>query len=111
MIIEAVETRTASEPAVFFLLDEILKGTNSRDRHAGAKALIWQLLRSGGAGIIATHDIELGQLEAEAQGAIENWCMEVEIVDGRLQFDYRLRRGVTESFNATVLMQQMGIRV
>ena len=111
MIIEAVETRTASEPAVFFLLDEILKGTNSRDRHAGAKALIWQLLRSGGAGIIATHDIELGQLEAEAQGAIENWCMEVEIVDGRLQFDYCLRRGVTESFNATVLMQQMGIRV
>ena len=111
-IIEAVEdpSKTAGRP-VFFLLDEILKGTNSRDRHTGSKALIRQLIASKGAGIIATHDLELGELEAEANNQIENWAIEVDIKDGQLFFDYKLKRGVSQSFNATLLMQQMGIKV
>lgn len=111
-IIEAVEDPTITDGRpVFFLLDEILKGTNSRDRHTGAKALIRQLIASRGAGIIATHDLELGVLEAEADGHIENWAIEVTIQDGQLFFDYLLKRGVSKSFNATLLMRQMGIRV
>ncbi len=106
-IIEAVE---AGEP-IFFLLDEILKGTNSRDRHTGSKALIRQLIRFRGAGLIATHDLELGALETEAGGAIENLCLEVAIREGELYFDYRLKQGVSQSFNATLLMQKMGIRI
>ena len=106
-IIEAVE----NGENIFFLLDEILKGTNSKDRHTGAKALIRQLIKSKGSGIIATHDLELGQLEATANGAIENLRMEVEIKDGQLDFDYKLKKGVSESFNATLLMQNMGIRI
>ena len=106
-IIEAVEK---GENA-FFLLDEILKGTNSRDRHAGSKALITQLIKSRGSGIIATHDLELGDLEHKANGAIENLCIEVEIKEGKLYFDYKLKKGVSKSFNATLLMQRMGIRV
>lgn len=111
-IIEAVEdpAKTDGRP-VYFLLDEILKGTNSRDRHTGSKALIRQLIASKGAGIIATHDLELGALEAEANGQIENWAIEVDIKDGQLFFDYKLKRGVSQSFNATLLMQQMGIKV
>ena len=111
-IIEAVEdpAKTNDIP-VFFLLDEILKGTNSRDRHTGAKALIRQLIASRGAGLIATHDLELGALEAEAEGRIENWAIEVDIKDGKLFFDYKLKRGVSQSFNATLLMQQMGIKI
>lgn len=111
-IIEAVEdpSKTNGRP-VFFLLDEILKGTNSRDRHTGAKALIRQLIASRGAGLIATHDLELGALEAEANGQIENWAIEVDIKDGQLFFDYKLKKGVSQSFNATLLMQQMGIKV
>ena len=111
-IIEAVEdpAKTDGIP-VFFLLDEILKGTNSRDRHTGAKALIRQLIASRGAGLIATHDLELGALEAEADGRIENWAIEVDIRDGQLFFDYKLKRGVSQSFNATLLMQQMGIKI
>lgn len=106
-IIEAVE----KGENVFFLLDEILKGTNSRDRHSGSKALISQLIKSRGSGIIATHDLELGILENQAEGAIENLCIEVEIKDGELYFDYKLKKGVSKSFNATLLMQRMGIRV
>jgi hypothetical protein len=105
LIIEAVKK---GEP-VFFLLDETLKGTNSRDRHRGGKALLKQLIRYGGAGILATHDLELSSLEATSEGAVENWCMEVEIDGKELHFPYRLERGVTESFNASILMERMGI--
>ncbi|MDF1863542.1 MAG: hypothetical protein P1U70_01840 [Saprospiraceae bacterium] len=106
-IIEAVE----SEGNIFFLLDEILKGTNSNDRHTGSKALIRQLIKSKGSGIIATHDLELGNLEVQSEGAIENLRMEVEIKDDKLFFDYKLKKGVSESFNATLLMKNMGIRI
>lgn len=111
-IIDAVEdpSKTDGRP-VFFLLDEILKGTNSRDRHTGAKALIRQLIRSRGAGLIATHDLELGALEAEADGRVENWAIEVAIREGELYFDYKLKPGVSQSFNATILMQRMGIKI
>lgn len=114
VIIEAVEAAAqgiAQERPIFFLLDEILKGTNSVDRHTGAKALIHQLIEYKGGGLIATHDLELGALEAKAEGAIENLRIEVEIQDGELHFDYKLKKGVSQSFNATLLMQQMGIRI
>jgi hypothetical protein len=114
VIIEAVDA--ANQPKedqlpVFFLLDEILKGTNSVDRHTGSAALIRQLIRQRGGGLIATHDLELGRLEAEAGGAIENLRIEVAIRDGQLDFDYKLKKGVSESFNATLLMKRMGIRI
>lgn len=109
-IIEAVEEPN-TDPHPFFLLDEILKGTNSVDRHTGSKALIQQLIYSKGAGLIATHDLELGQLEANADGSIENLCIEVEIKNGELFFDYKLKKGVSQSFNATLLMKNMGINI
>ena len=92
----------------FFLLDEILKGTNSVDRHTGSRALIIQLLKLDGAGIIATHDLDLAILEEETKGKMENWCFDVEIKDGELEFDYKIKRGVCSSFNATHLMREMG---
>ena len=107
VIIEAVE----EQPNIFFLLDEILKGTNSNDRHTGSKALIQQFIDSKGSGLIATHDLELGGLEASSEGAIENLCMEVEVDNGKLIFDYKIKKGVSQSFNATQLMKQMGIKI
>ncbi len=114
IIIEAVDSGKESHVdhrQPFFLLDEILKGTNSKDRHTGSKALIHQLIKSNGSGIIATHDLELGQLEAQYGGAIENLCMEVEVNHDELVFDYKLKKGVSQSFNATHLMRNMGIRI
>jgi len=107
VIIEAVE----QENNIYFLLDEILKGTNSKDRHTGSRALIEQMIKSKGAGIIATHDLELGNMEADANGAIENLCMEVAVENGKLRFDYTLEKGVSKSFNATILMKEMGINI
>jgi hypothetical protein len=111
VIIEAVKNAEHQKLPVFFLLDEILKGTNSVDRHTGSAALIRQLIRLEGGGIIATHDLELGRMEAESNGRVENLCMEVEIQDGQLFFDYKIKPGVSQSFNATLLMRQMGIEV
>lgn len=108
-IIEAV---SSPDQQVFFLLDEILKGTNSRDRHTGSRALIRQLIRERGAGIIATHDLELGALEAEPGSRVENFAMEVQVSpSGDLVFDYKLHPGVCQSFNATALMARMGIDI
>lgn len=107
LILEAVE----KQDNILFLLDEILKGTNSRDQHRGAKALVKQLLRYEGVGLIATHDLQIGQLQAQYPKAIENLCFEVEVRDGALHFDYKKRKGVSESFNATQLMRDMGIEV
>lgn len=107
VIIDVVE----KQDNVFFLLDEILKGTNSNDRHTGSKALISQLIQSKGTGLIATHDLELGQLERTANGTIENLCMEVEVAKDKLIFDYKIKKGVSKSFNATYLMRNMGIRI
>ncbi len=107
IIIEAVEEKEN----VFFLMDEILKGTNSNDRHTGSKALITQLIKSKGSGIIATHDLELGAMAESANGAIENLCIEVAVENGKLIFDYKIKPGVSQSFNATLLMREMGIRV
>ncbi|MEM1359147.1 MAG: hypothetical protein AAGF89_13150 [Bacteroidota bacterium] len=114
-IIAAVDQNTrAGQPEqmpVFFLLDEILKGTNSRDRHTGSRALIRQLIREKGAGIIATHDLELAALERESGSHVENFAMEVQTDGDQLTFDYKLHPGVCQSFNATALMARMGIDI
>ncbi len=105
-IIDVVEK---AQPPVFFLLDEILKGTNSKDRHQGSVALIKQLLRHNGVGIIATHDLALCELSPDSDGHIENWCFEVAINQDNMVFDYTIKPGVCQSMNATLLMKKMGI--
>jgi hypothetical protein len=92
----------------FVLIDEMLKGTNSKDQHAGSVALIQQLLKLKSNGLVATHDIELGELASEFS-QIFNFCFEAMVESGEMIFDYKLRSGVCQHFNATFLMQQMGI--
>jgi hypothetical protein len=93
---------------VFFLLDEILKGTNSHDRHQGAKALIKNLSQLKCSGLISTHDLELSILEDELPG-LRNYSFNSQVIEHKLYFDYRLKNGVCHSFNAAHLMQMMGI--
>ncbi len=94
---------------VFIILDEILKGTNSKDKTYGSMELIKHLLSINAYGMIATHDLELGILESETNGKIVNQCFEVENRDNKLHFDYKLQYGVTQNHNATFLMKRMGI--
>jgi DNA mismatch repair ATPase MutS len=110
-LLDQVIAQQGQSPSVFFLLDEILKGTNSRDRHQGSRGLMLQLLRHKSAGFVATHDLELTAMEAENPGLIQNLCMEVSIEEDELFFDYTLKPGISQSFNASVLMRRMGIGV
>ena len=94
---------------VFFLLDEILKGTNSKDQHAGSEALIKKILKLNGVGIVATHDVELSKLMNEFRNSVRNLCFEITIKDDKLNFDYTLSEGVCSTMNASFLMKKMGI--
>ena len=96
---------------LFILLDEILKGTNSADKQAGSKALLTQLIGLGASGFIATHDLELGNLEKSFPDAVTNYSFEAEINGDELHFDYKLKPGIARNLNATFLMQKMGITI
>ena len=93
------------------LLDEILKGTNSRDKHFGSDMFIRQLIELNSAGLIATHDLELSKLETEFPDHIRNYCFEVQIDKEEFIYDYKLRNGVCQTMNATELMKKMGISI
>ena len=79
---------------VFLLLDEILRGTNSADRHTGSKALIKQLIQHNAAGLIATHDLELAKLADEFPLKLHNYHFDVQVAGDELYFDYKLKKGV-----------------
>ncbi len=93
---------------VFYLLDEILKGTNSQDRHRGAEAIIRQLHPRNASGMVSTHDLELGEWAA-GQDYVFNYHFKSDIVNEKLVFDYKLQSGICKSFNASELMSMMGI--
>jgi DNA mismatch repair ATPase MutS len=96
---------------VFILLDEILRGTNSLDRHTGSKALIKQLIKHKAAAIIATHDLELANLKESFNDNILNYHFDVQVSNDELYFDYLLKPGVCNSLNASILMKKIGIEL
>jgi len=96
---------------IFFLLDEVLRGTNSHDRQIGSMALIKQLAKLKTSGIIATHDLTLGELEHELPENISNSHFDVQIDNDKMSFDYKLHKGICKSLNASILMKKIGIEV
>ncbi len=106
MIIDWLE---GGEEGLLIILDEILKGTNSEDKQRGSLALMKRLIGLGGNGIIATHDLALGNLEDEYPQEIKNWHFDAVIRDDALTFSYRLQEGIARNMNASFLMRKMGI--
>ena len=95
---------------VFFLIDEIFKGTNSRERLIGSRAYIHHLSSQRGVGIIATHDLELGQLAEQIPG-LSNGHFRDAVVDGKMVFDYTLHPGLCPTTNALKLMRMEGLPI
>lgn len=98
----------AKEP-VYILLDEILKGTNSKDQHLGSAALIKNIIHHHGRGLIATHDLELTELATEYPEHIKNIAFEIDMEGDKMVFSYQYKDGVCQNMNASMLMKQMGI--
>jgi DNA mismatch repair ATPase MutS len=96
---------------LFFLLDEVLRGTNSLDRQIGSIALVKQLVRQQASGIVATHDLAIGKLERELPDNVSNSHFDVQIDDENMSFDYKLHKGICTSLNASILMKKIGIEI
>ncbi|MEO6909661.1 MAG: mismatch repair protein [Edaphobacter sp.] len=98
-------------PPVLFLLDELLQGTNSKDRLIGAEAVVRELIGNGAIGIISTHDLALTDMQHSEEGPLKNMHLQDEIEDGKMKFDFKLREGVVTKSNGVELMRLIGLKV
>ncbi len=96
---------------VFFLLDELLSGTNSHDRAIGARGILEGLVAKGAIGIVTTHDLALTEIATSLGERGDNRHLEDTLVNGELRFDYRLQAGVVRRSNALELMKAVGLEV
>ncbi len=92
----------------FIILDEILKGTNSKDKATGSKQFVEKLTNSKSTGIIATHDVSLCDLSEEFT-TIDTFYFDAEITNDELSFDYKIKKGVCKNMNASFLLKKMEI--
>jgi hypothetical protein len=107
MLLAAVE----NEHRVFFLIDEMLRGTNSMDKYLGSKAVIEQLISQKGVGMVATHDLQIARLEDKYPDYVRNYYFDIQVIAGEMLFDYKIKHGECKTFNASLLLKQIGINV
>ncbi len=107
--LKRIITELKTKQKTFVILDEILRGTNSNDKRAGTIGLIHNLMAHKAVGIIATHDLVIGDMEKQYADYLKNLCFEVEIINDELRFDYTLQHGVAQKMSAAFLMKKMGI--
>ncbi len=100
----------AEQTPAFFLIDEMLRGTNHRERLIGAKAFLSAILRSEGSGLVSTHELELAQWGQSMTG-VRNLHFQDSEEDGRMVFDYTIREGPAQKTNALKILQQEGLPV
>jgi len=105
-----IELENASQNQVFFLIDEIYRGTNNRERRIGSQAYIHTLSNSKGVGLVSTHDLDLVHL-ASLESNVLNYHFREEIRGDRMIYDYRLRPGPSPTTNALKIMEMEGLPV
>ena len=106
---ELLDKLTADDDSpLFYLIDEIFRGTNNRERLIGSRAYVRELVKNNGVGLIATHDLELVEL-AETYSTIQNYHFKEEVSDNKMTFDYLLRSGPCPTTNALKIMKIEGL--
>ncbi|MBK1811383.1 DNA mismatch repair protein MutS [Clostridium sp. YIM B02505] len=108
--IKSLINATDNGERVLFMLDEIFRGTNSKDRHTGAEILINQLSEKTAIGLVSTHDLELCDLEENNKKVI-NYNFREHYENNEIKFDYKLRKGKSTTRNAIYLMKMAGINI
>ncbi len=109
--LKTIIDRVNQKEKLLILMDEILRGTNSFDRHAGSEALIEQMIQQEAIALVATHDVELGALEKKYPLSIHNYHFDVQVKGEELYFDFKLKEGICQSMNASILMKKIGIKI
>jgi hypothetical protein len=104
------DLQAPSDWPLLYLIDEIFRGTNNRERLIGSQAYVKALIGAHGVGLLATHDLELAGL-AEHTPQAANFHFRDEVREGRLVFDYQIRPGPCPTTNALTIMQMEGLPV
>jgi len=107
-LLDALQAEDAAP--LLYLIDELFRGTNNRERLIGSRAFTRALIGAHGAGLIATHDLELASL-ADGNPEVSNFHFRDRVEDQRLIFDYRLHPGPCPSTNALRIMEMEGLPV
>ena len=101
----------ADSGGMLFLLDELLQGTNSKDRRVGAEGVVRALVEAGAIGVVTTHDLALAEMEGLPAGSMRNMHFQDQIVNGQMRFDFTLREGMAMKSNGVELMRLIGLKV
>jgi len=103
--------RVEQIPASYFLIDEMLRGTNSVDKYLGSKAIIKKLIGLHGKGMLATHDLQLAEMSKDYPNALKNYHFDIQVQGSEMLFDYKLKDGPCTIFNASLLLKGIGVVV
>ncbi|MGY3055383.1 hypothetical protein ACVWYG_003599 [Pedobacter sp. UYEF25] len=107
MILEHVQTQDNG----FVLIDEMLRGTNSQDKYTGSKVFIEKLLSLNKPALFATHDLQLSNLAERSPNQVRNFNFDIQINNGQMHFDYKLKNGPCKTFNAAILLKEIGLSI
>ena len=99
----------ASVPDAFVLIDEMLRGTNSKDKYQGSQAFIERLIAQDISALFATHDLQLSEMIATYPDKLRNYHFDIQLTEGEMNFDYKLKAGACRTFNAAILLKQIGL--
>ncbi|MFD2286121.1 DNA mismatch repair protein MutS [Pedobacter petrophilus] len=93
----------------FVLIDEMLRGTNSRDKYLGSKVFVEKLIAERTPALFATHDLQLADLKNDHEKTLRNFHFDIQIAEGEMKFDYKLKQGPCSAFNAAILLKEIGL--
>lgn len=105
MILEMIST----VPDSFVLIDEMLRGTNSKDKYQGSKVFIERLIAENIPALFATHDLQLSEMVDDFRTQVRNYHFDIQLTEGEMNFDYKLKHGACRTFNAAILLKQIGL--
>jgi len=105
MILDAIKTSSNS----LVLIDEMLRGTNSRDKYLGSKVFIEKLIDQQTPALFATHDLQLSEMIDDYPEQVRNYHFDIQINEGEMNFDYKLKHGPCTTFNAALLLKEIGL--
>lgn len=91
------------------LIDEMLRGTNSKDKFDGSKVFIEKMIKMKIPVLFATHDLMLSELEKVNSSSVRNFHFDIQLLGEEMAFDYQLKQGPCTKFNAAVLLKQIGL--
>ncbi|MCX2573100.1 MutS-related protein [Pedobacter sandarakinus] len=109
--LKMILNNVAHDKNTLVLIDEMLRGTNSRDKYLGSKVFVEKLISEKTPALFATHDLQLADLKDEYPNRLRNFHFDIQVSDGEMRFDYKLKQGPCATFNAAILLAEIGLPV